>query len=102
MTAEDSPDPDLKDMNLLMREAPDSEEDSSEEDPPLGNVSVMVDVEDAFSETMVSPLESVVTDATLALEAVGEVEGRPGNSSNGDKREESPLFPDKEERSNLR
>lgn len=38
-------------------------------------MSVMVDVDEAFSETMVRPLERVVTDATLALEAVGEVDG---------------------------
>lgn len=55
MTAEESPDPDLNDMNLFARAAPDSEM-VSEDDPPDGKVSDTVEVEDAFSETTVSPL----------------------------------------------
>ena len=74
MTAEDSPDPDLNAMYLLASDAPDSEMDS-EADPALGNVSEMVEVEEAFSDTMVSPFARVVTEAELADAAVGDVEG---------------------------
>jgi hypothetical protein len=74
MTAEESPDPDLKDMNLLASAAPDSEMDS-DEDPAWGKVSVMVEAQDAFSDTTVSPLERVVTEAELADAATGDVEG---------------------------
>lgn len=74
MTAEDSPDPDLKDKNLLANAAPDSP-NVSEADPALGKVRVMVEVVEASSETTVSPLESVVTEALLALDAEGNVEG---------------------------
>lgn len=74
MTAEERPDPDLKDMNLLASAAPDSEMDS-DEDPAWGKVSVMVEAQDAFSDTTVSPLERVVTEAELADAATGDVEG---------------------------
>ena len=74
MVAEERPDPDLKARYLLARAAPDSEADS-EEDPAPGKVKETVEVEDAVSETMVRPLESVVTDALLAEEADGEVAG---------------------------
>lgn len=96
MTAEDSPDPDLKDKNLLTSAAPDSPA-VSEDDPALGKVRVMVEVLDAFSETTVSPLESVVTDALLALDAEGDVEGIPGNSSVGERRAENSLLHTEEE-----
>ena len=43
----------------------------------------MVDVEDTVSETIVRPLERVVTVALLAVAADGEVVGMPGNSSVG-------------------
>jgi len=88
MRAEESPDPDLKDRNLLASAAPDSEMDS-EDDPALGNVRDTVDVEDAVSDTTVSPLGRVVTDAVLADPASGDVEGSPGNSSTVVKREEN-------------
>lgn len=99
MTAEDSPDPDLKDKNLLANAAPDSLA-VSKDDPALGNVRVMVEVLDAFSETTVSPLESVVTEALPARDAVGDVEGMPGNSSVGERRAENSLLhtEDEEER----
>ncbi len=74
MTAEESPDPDFKDMYLLARAAPASET-VSEDDPAPGKVSAMVDVEDAFSETTVSPLDKVVTDAVLVAVDAGDVEG---------------------------
>lgn len=74
MTADESPDPDLKDMNLLASAAPDSD-GPSEDDPAFGYVMEMVDVEDPVSETTVRPLESVVTDAVLAEAVEGEVAG---------------------------
>ena len=49
MTADESPDPDLKDMNLLASAAPDSD-GPSEDDPAFGYVMEMVDVEDPVSE----------------------------------------------------
>lgn len=91
MTAEESPDPDLKDMYLLASAAPDSEMDS-DDDPALGKVSVMVEAEAAFSETTVSPFERVVTEAKLADALFGDVEGIPGNSSTGVRREENSLL----------
>lgn len=74
MTADERPDPDLKERNLLASAAPDSDADS-EEEPALGYVSEMVEVEDPVSETTVRPLERVVTDAVLADAADGEVLG---------------------------
>lgn len=68
MRAEERPDPDLKDRNLLTSAAPDSEVDSDEE-PALGKVREMVDVADAVSVITVSPLERVVTDVELATAA---------------------------------
>mmetsp|Transcript_28857 Transcript_28857/g.42759 ORF Transcript_28857/g.42759 Transcript_28857/m.42759 type:complete len:149 (+) Transcript_28857:1143-1589(+) len=93
MTAEDSPDPDLNAMYLLASDAPDSEMDS-EADPALGNVSEMVEVEEAVSDTMVSPFARVVTEAELADAAAGDVEGIPGNSSTGVRRAENSLLPE--------
>jgi len=61
-------------MYLLASDAPDSEMDS-EADPALGNVSEMVEVEEAVSDTMVSPFARVVTEAELADAAAGDVEG---------------------------
>lgn len=86
MTAEDSPDPDLKDKNLLANAAPDSLA-VSKDDPALGNVRVMVEVLDAFSETTVSPLERVVTEALPARDAVGDVEGMLNTSHDRDIKE---------------
>ena len=74
MMAEDSPDPDLNDMYLLARAAPDSEM-VSDDDPALGKVSETVEVEDAFSVTTVIPLERVVTEAVPAVAVSGVVEG---------------------------
>ena len=74
MTAEESPDPDLKERNLLARAAPDSDEDS-EEDPAPGKVSEMVDVDDAVSDTTVRPLDRVVVEALLADASDGDVDG---------------------------
>jgi len=93
MTAEDSPDPDLNAMYLLASDAPDSEMDS-EADPALGNVSEMVEVEEAVSDTIVSPFARVVTEAELADAAAGDVEGIPGNSSTGVRRAENSLLPE--------
>lgn len=47
---------------------------------------------EASSETTVSPFESVVTEALLALDAEGNVDGIPGNSSTGERREENSLL----------
>ena len=74
MMAEESPAPVLNDMYLLARAAPDSEI-VSDADPALGNVRDTVEVEDAFSDTTVSPLGRVVTDAVPALAVSGEVDG---------------------------
>ncbi len=74
MRAEERPDPDLKERNLLARAAPDSEM-VSEADPALGKVREMVDVADAVSETTVRPLGRVVTDAALADAVDGDVDG---------------------------
>mmetsp|Transcript_11177 Transcript_11177/g.20924 ORF Transcript_11177/g.20924 Transcript_11177/m.20924 type:complete len:104 (+) Transcript_11177:1087-1398(+) len=68
MRAEESPEPDLKERNLLTSAAPDSVADS-DEDPALGKVRATVDVADPFSVTTVSPLARVVTDVELATAA---------------------------------
>lgn len=65
---EDNPEPDLKLRHLLARAAPASSV-ASLFDPALGNVKEIVLVDAASSETTVSPLGSVVTDALLALAA---------------------------------
>ncbi len=65
---EDNPEPDLKLRHLLARAAPASLI-ASLLDPALGNVNETVLVEDASSETTVSPLGRVVTEALLALAA---------------------------------
>jgi hypothetical protein len=90
MTADDSPEPDLKDRNLLVKDAPDSWF-CSEDDPAEGKVSEIVDVEDAVSVMTVRPLESVVMDDVEADFWVGDVRGILGNSSNGVKRAENSL-----------
>lgn len=92
--AEERPDPDLKDMNLLANAAPLSAVPVSAKDPALGNVNEMVDVEDAFSDTTVNPLGRVVTEALLAVDAVGDVLGIPGNSSNGVAMDDNDLLAD--------
>jgi hypothetical protein len=78
-------------MNLFARAAPDSDIDS-EEDPAFGKVRDTVEVEDALSDTTVSPFARVVTDADPAEAASGEVAGIPGNSSTGVKRAENSLL----------
>lgn len=72
--ADESPDEDLKVMNLLASAAPDSDM-VSDDDPALGKVSDTVEVEEAVSETTMSPLERVVTEEVLADPADGNVEG---------------------------
>mmetsp|Transcript_6039 Transcript_6039/g.8790 ORF Transcript_6039/g.8790 Transcript_6039/m.8790 type:complete len:137 (-) Transcript_6039:54-464(-) len=91
MRADESPEPDLKARHLFTSAAPTSEADS-DEDPALGNVMEIVEDEDAFSETTVSPLGSLVTEAVLAADGAGEVRGMLGNSSKVDTRAENSLF----------
>lgn len=53
----------------------------------------MVDEEAPVSETTVRPLERVVTEALLAEAATGDVDGRPGNSSDGVNMAENSRIP---------
>ena len=91
ITVEESPDPDLKDMNLFARAAPDSDIDS-EEDPAFGKVRDTVEVEDALSDTTVSPFARVVTDADPAEAASGEVAGILFQINHGTKKELASLW----------
>jgi hypothetical protein len=70
ITREETPEPDLKAMHLLSRPAPCSLRVSLA-DPAPGKVRDTVEVEAAFSVTMVTPFGSEVTEAELAFPGDG-------------------------------
>lgn len=86
--AVDFPDPDLNAKHLFTRAAPLSDT-LSEDEPADGNVSTAVDVELLVSVMIVNPLGSLLMLAVEAVEAVGVVDGRSGNSSDIEKMAEN-------------
>lgn len=78
----DKEEPDLKFKHLLIR-APPCSPSASLADPALGKVKLTVEVEEEPSDTIVTPLERVVTEAAVAVADSGLRVGRLTKENEG-------------------